>query len=120
MAIMDYKTIETTKGEFDITLPLSKNTAKADLLFQQVELLLNSYAGDFLYDITQGMPYDRLLGEAFDLTELERAYYDRISTLIYFKDIDNFDIDIDNERNINVSFRVIAEDNTSQQFEQGL
>ena len=122
MANIDYTVLETSEGEFDITLPLSKTIEQSDLLFQQVDLLLNTYAGEFLYDITQGMPYDDILGKNFDLTALETVYYARISVLIYFKDLLDFQVDIDGNRNLITSFNVVAVDNTTQSFSfsQGL
>lgn len=120
MAAIDYQTTESVEGEFDIVMPLTKITDKADILFQQVDLLLNTYLKEFLYDTTMGMPYDDILGKNFDLTQLETIYYDKISVLIYFKEFLDFQIDIDEQRSINISFTVVAEDNTTQTFTQGL
>jgi len=99
MAKIDYTVSEITEGSFDINLPLEKTVDQGDILFQQVDLLLNTYEEEFLYDITQGMPYEDILGQNFDLTSIETIYYDRISTLIYFKDLTNFKVDIDKNRN---------------------
>ena len=120
MANIDYTVTETSEGNFDLNLPLSKTVDKADLLFQQVDLLLNTYQKEFLYDITQGMPYEDILGQDFDLTSIETIYYDRISLLIYFKDLIEFKVDVDSTRTILISFKVVALDNTIQSFNQGL
>ena len=120
MAIFDFKATEFKEGEFDIDMPLVKVTAKEDLLFQQVDLLLNTYTEEFLYDITLGMPYDEILKKDFDLTSLESLYYAKISVLIYFKDIQDFLLDIDENRNYNVTLTVIAENEASQTFSVGV
>lgn len=120
MGVFDYNAIEVTEGEFDITLPLEKVTAKEDLLFQQVELLLNTYTEEFLYDITMGMPYKDILKKDFDLTTLESLYYDKIKVLVYFKDLQDFLLDIDENRNYIVSFTVIAENEATQTFSIGI
>ena len=116
MAAIDYKVNETEEGQFDIILPLTKVVLQEDLLFQQVDLLLETYTGEFLYDITQGMPYDDILDKSFDLTTLETIYYDKIKVLVYFKDMQDFLIDIDQDRNYLISFTVVAENDVTQSF----
>lgn len=116
MAAIDYKTVETEEGQFDVVLPLTKVVAKEDLLFQQVDLLLETYTKEFPYDITQGMPYDDILNKNFDLTSLETIYYDKIKVLVYFKDLQDFFVDIDSNRNYLISFIVVAQNNESQNF----
>lgn len=104
---------------FDIVLPLKKVTSESDLLFQQVRLILNTWTKDFPYDITAGIPYeDRILGVDIDATDIEVIYYKKISKLIYFKNLENFSISVDANRNINITFDVYATDGTSQTFEQ--
>ena len=120
MAIFDFKANEFNEGEFDIELPLVKVVEKEALLFQQVELLLNTYTTEFVYDVTLGMPYDDILKKDFDLTSLESLYYAKISTLIYFKDMRDFLLDIDENRNYIVTLTVIAENNTAQTFSVGV
>ena len=120
MAAFDYKVEETNEGDFDIVLTLEKVIAQEDLLFQQVELLLNTYTTEFLYDITMGMPYDDILGKDFDLTSVESIYYGKIRTLIYFKDMKDFLLDLDENRNYIVSFTVIAQNDESQNFTIGI
>ena len=116
MAAIDYNTTEISEGEFDITLPLEKVSANEDLLFQQVDLLLETFEGEFVYDVTQGMPYDDILEKSFDLTSLETIYYDKIKVLVYFKDLQDFQIDIDSNRNYLISFVVVAENDATQSF----
>jgi len=116
MATMDYQTIEYSEGEFDIVIPLEKVVAFEDLLFQQVDLLLETWAGEFVYDITQGMPYEEILEKSFDLTSIESVYYDRIKELVYFKDLQDFAIDIDLDRNYLISFVVVAQNDATQNF----
>jgi len=116
MATMDYKTIEYSEGEFDIAIPLEKVVAFEDLLFQQVDLLLETWKGEFVYDITQGMPYEEILEKSFDLTSIESVYYDRIKELVYFKDLQDFAIDIDSDRNYLISFVVVAQNDATQNF----
>jgi len=116
MAAIDYAVQETSEGEFDLVLPLAKTFEISDLLFQQVDLLLNTYTNEFLYDITQGMPYDDLLGKSFDLTTLETVYYGKISPLVYFNDLIDFQVDITAQRVIEISFKVVAVDGNSQEF----
>ncbi len=116
MATIDYEVSETEEGQFDINLPMTKVVAQEDLLFQQVDLLLETYTKEFLYDVTQGMPYDDILEKSFDLTTLETIYYDKIKVLVYFKDMQDFLIDIDKDRNYLISFVVIAQNDVSQSF----
>lgn len=122
MAAIDYAIQETNEGEFDLILTLEKVTSESDLLFQQVDLLLNTYTGEFLYDTTDGMPYDDILGQNFDLTSLENLYYDKISVLTYFQDLRDFQVNIDSDRKLNISFDVFATNGQSQNFNfsQGL
>ena len=120
MAIFDYQALEQTEGNFDLTIPLTKITQKEDLLFQQVDLILNTYTGEFLYDINLGMPYDDVLKKGFDLTRLETLYYGKISALVYFKDMTKFILDVDENRNYLVNFTVIAENNATQNFSSGI
>ena len=120
MAVFDYQDLEYSEGNFDIEIPLTKVTAKEDLLFQQVDLLLNTYTEEFLYDITLGMPYDDILKKDFDLTGLQSLYYAKISALVYFKDMTDFLLDIDENRNYLVSFTVIAENEATQTFSTGI
>jgi len=120
MAIFDYKATEGNEGEFDIDLPLVKVTKEEDLLFQQVDLILNTYTKEFVYDVTLGMPYDDILTKGFDFTSLESLYYAKISKLIYFKDMQDFLLDIDNKRNMNISFTVFALNNVNQNFSIGI
>ena len=116
MAAIDYELTETDEGQFDVVLPLTKVVEKEDLLFQQVELLLETFTKEFPYDTTQGMPYDDILDKSFDLASLETIYYDKIKVLVYFKDFKDFLIDIDKDRNYLISFTVIAQNNESQNF----
>jgi len=116
MATIDYEVTEIEEGQFDIDLPLTKVTNQVDLLFQQVDLLLETFTGEFLYDVTQGMPYDDILDKSFDLTSLETIYYDKIKVLVYFKDMQDFIIDIEQDRNYLISFVVIAQNDASQSF----
>jgi hypothetical protein len=116
MATIDYKVTETEEGQFDINLPMTKVVALENLLFQQVDLLLETYTEEFLYDVTQGMPYDDILDKSFDLTTLETIYYDKIKVLVYFKDMEDFLIDIDEDRNYLISFVVIAQNDAAQSF----
>ena len=116
MAAIDYNVSEISEGEFDITLPLEKVSEYSDLLFQQVELLLETYQGEFVYDTTQGMPYDDILEKSFDLTSLETVYYDKIKVLVYFKDLQDWDIDIDSDRNYLISYVVVAQNDVTTSF----
>lgn len=116
MAAIDYEVSETEEGQFDIILPLTKVVLQEDLLFQQVDLLLETYTGEFLYDITQGMPYDDILDKSFDITTIETVYYDKIKVLVYFKDMQDFLIDIDQDRNYLISFVVVAQNDVTQSF----
>lgn len=116
MATIDYKVTETEEGQFDINLPMTKVVGLENLLFQQVDLLLETYTEEFLYDVTQGMPYDDILDKSFDLTTLETIYYDKIKVLVYFKDMQDFLIDIDEDRNYLISFTVIAQNDATQSF----
>lgn len=116
MAAIDYKTEEIDTGQFDIVLPLTKIFTQEDMLFQQVQLILNTYTKEFLYDITMGMPYDSMLDKKFDVTETEGIYYEKISVLIYFKDMHSFVMDIDQDRNYLISFTVVSQNDVSQEF----
>jgi len=120
MAAIDYQVTETEEGQFDVVLPLTKVTTQEDLLFQQVDLLLETYTEEFVYDITQGMPYDDILTKGFDLTTLETVYYDKIKVLVYFKDMTDFLIDIDEDRNYLISFVVVAQNDATQSFTTGI
>lgn len=120
MAIFDFKIKDTGVGEFDIELPLVKIGLQEDMLFQQVNLILNTYTEEFVYDITAGMPYDEILTKGFDFTKLESIYFDKISELVYFKDMKDFLVDVDSDRNYAVTFTVIALNNKQQVFTLGL
>ena len=107
---------------FDIVLPLQKLTDKATLLFQQVRLLLHTWQEDFVYDIRSGMPYEqKILGtNSVDATDIEVIYYKKISVLEYFKTIQNFKIERTAQRELMISFDVVAENGASQNFTQAV
>lgn len=107
-------------NDFDVVLPLQKVTDKATLLFQQVRLLLHTWQADFVYDIRTGMPYEQsILGtKNVDATDLEVIYYKKISVLEYFKTINNFRIERTAERELIISFDVVAQNGASQNFVQ--
>ena len=113
--MIDYKL-----DNFDLVLPLEKVTEASTLLFQQVELLLNTYTYDFPYDITAGMPYDESIinGRDVDATDIETIYYRKISVLQYFYDMRDFAIKITGDRNMEITFKVYSTDNQSQTFSQ--
>lgn len=104
----------------DLVLPLQKVTEQSALLFQQVQLLLETYTFDFPYDTTAGMPYDEsiLTGRDVDATELETIYYRKISALEYFYKMTDFNIAISSDRNMSISFKVYSEDGYSESFNQ--
>ena len=49
--MIDYKVTDLGNGKFDVNFPLDKVTDKAELLFQQVDLILSTWKSDFLYNI---------------------------------------------------------------------
>ena len=106
--------------DFDIVLPLQKVSNISDLLFQQIKLLLETWQGDFLYDITMGIGYEQKIinSKDIDVTEIELEYYEKISKLIGFKRLSNFNISVDSSRNINISFDVYSIENKYQNFTQ--
>ncbi len=103
---------------FDVVLPLQKVTDKSDLLFQQVRLILNTWTNDFPYDITAGIPYDEsILGTSnVDASDIEIIYYQKISKLVYFKNLENFSISRNSNRELIISFEVFAVNGDSQTF----
>ena len=105
---------------FDIVLPLQKVTNESDLLFQQVRLLLDTWTNDFPYDINAGIPYSEtiLSGGDIDVAQIETIYFQKISVLQYFNSLENFEIELDSNRNITISFTVRSTSGTSQNFEQ--
>jgi hypothetical protein len=108
------------KENFDIVLPLTKVTDISDLLFQQVSLLLNTWTGDFVYDIRMGIDYEGKIinSQNIDVTEIEIEYYNKVSKLINFKKLENFGISVDETRNITITFDVYSIENKYQTFEQ--
>ena len=112
----DYK----MDDNFDLILPLQKITEPSDLLFQQVLLLLHTWQEDFVYDITMGMPYEQsILGiNDVDATDIEVIYYKKISKLEYFKTIENFKIETNPQRELLISFDVVALDGAKKNFTQ--
>lgn len=114
---MDYETFKTDTG-YDITLPLVKVTDKATLLFQQVELLLDTWTGEFLYDSTQGIAYEDFLGDSVRLINLQREYYNKVSKLLYFADFKDFTSNVSKNRQITITFTVVAETGEEQSFSQ--
>lgn len=105
---------------FELVLPLQKITQPSTLLFQQVRLLLHTWQTDFVYDTRMGMPYEQsILGiNDVDATDIEVIYYKKISKLEYFKTIENFNIERTAQRELLISFDVIAQDGASQNFTQ--
>ena len=80
----DLKTFEVTEGYHDIVVPLVKLEESSQLLFQQVDLLLDNWEGDFLYDITSGIPYEDIFEKKYVLERLESLYFKKLSKLKYF------------------------------------
>ena len=118
--MIDYKIENIGIGTFDIVLPIEKITNNDDLLFQQVKLILNTYLKEFPYDITMGIPYQQILNKEFDLTTIEKIFFNKISVLFYFKEMKNFTIDIDINRNYNINFTVVSKSATTQDFYLGI
>ena len=104
----------------DLVLPLQKVTVESELLFQQVQLLLETYTYDFPYDVTAGMPYEEsiITGRDVDSTELETIYYRKISVLEHFYKMTDFSIAISPDRNMSISFKVYSSDGYAQAFSQ--
>lgn len=115
--MIDYKAIKTDRG-YDIALPLAKITKEDDLLFQQVELLLDTHLREFIYDIMLGIDYKSFLGEEVDLTNIESEYRTKISNLVYFGGMDNFNIEIEDNRKLKISFTVYSSEGSDQTFTQ--
>ena len=107
-------------SNFDVVLPLQKISNISDLLFQQVTLLLETWQGDFPYDTTMGIGYEQKIinSKDIDVTEIELEYYEKVSKLIGFKRLSNFNISIDEVRNITISFDVYSTENKYQTFTQ--
>ena len=106
--------------DFDIVLPLQKVTIESDLLFQQTRLILNTWEGDFPYDVRMGIAYEsKILGvSGVDVTEIEIEYYKKISVLQFFKSMNNFNIERNSNRELLISFSVTSTDNQTQSFNQ--
>lgn len=116
--MIDYK-VKRIQNGYDVELPLAKISNKDDLLFQQVELLLDTWLGEFVYDVSLGIDYKSFLGNEIDLTNIERTYYDKISKLLYFGKMENFKIDIDrNNRKLKISFDIVSVNESTQTFNQ--
>jgi len=113
---MDYLADEVSGGVFDIRLPLEKVEEEAALLFQQVDLLLNTYAEEFLYDTTLAMPYAQILGKQINASNLEAVYYAKISKLVHFKDLKDFTVERTSKRELKISFKVVASNGQSNNF----
>ena len=112
---MDYQ----VNDNFDIDIPLVKVTDISTLLFQQVRLILDTWTGEFPYDITAGMPYKTdILGGNVDGTNIERIYYDKISVLQGFKSLENFSISQSSDRTLTISFDVTSTAGDAQNFIQ--
>jgi len=116
MAQIDYQTIENSNGEFDVILPLIKVTSSEDLLFQQVELLLDTWKNDFVYDVNKGIPYQDILKKDFDYSDLESLFYEKLSKLKYFKNMIDFNANLDVKRNLNINFTIIGSSDIQRFF----
>ena len=110
----DLKTVEVTEGYHDIVVPLIKLEESSQILFQQVDLLLDNWEGDFLYDITSGIPYEKIQDKKFVLERIENLYYTKLSRLKYFKDISDFNVQLSKQRELRISFCVTATSNTKR------
>ena len=105
---------------FDIVLPLQKVTSASDLLFQQVKLLLNTWQGEFPYDVRMGIGYEqKILGlQSVDVTEIEIEYFKKISVLQFFKSMNNFSVSLNANRELLISFSVTSTENQIEIFNQ--
>ena len=114
--MIDYKVNDT----FDIILPLQKTTTESDLLFQQVKLILNTYEGEFPYDVRMGMAYEeKILGlDGVDVTEIEIEYYKKISILQFFSSMNNFSVTLNTNRELLISFSITSTENQTENFNQ--
>ena len=113
---MDYEATEISAGVFDISIPLVKVEDEAELLFQQVDLLLSTYADEFVYDTTLAMPYSDILGKQINASNLEAIYYAKMSKLINFSAMKDFTAEKTRSRELKISFTVIASNKKSKNF----
>ena len=117
MAFFDFKTIETsTQGYHDLVLPLQKISDSGELLFQEVNLILDNWKGEYLFDISQGMDYEAILDKTFDFRRLESMYFNVLLSLRYFVSMENFEAKLDADRELHVSFCVLAESGEKKDY----
>ncbi len=113
---MDWQTMETKEGYHDIILPLTKITQKSQLLFQEVDLLLDTWTGEFLYNIENGIPYEPILEGMIPLDRIEPIYFNQISKLKNFLYMDDFKATMGKNRELTVSMCITSIYDDSRYF----
>lgn len=112
----DFKSKTVSEGKFDIDFPFV-TVKDDDLFFQQVELLMESYLGEWVYDITRGIDFDVLNGKDLNYKKIENEFYSKISRLVNFGKMSNFEIKTDTNRNVIVSMDLTSSSNTTNNLE---
>jgi len=103
----DFELIELESGYFDYN-PTFEAVASFN---QRVLLLLNTWRGEFVYDLGSGMDYKKALSETFNSRYLEGFFIKGLKQLDSFERVSEFQASFDlKAKTIYVSFLVISKD----------